>query len=221
MRRRLIVLGAAVLAVLLVWIVWFSPVLAVRSVQVDGAGAGLSGSVRAVADDEVGEPMLRADLAGVAARVDRIAEVRSVEVTRGWPSTLTVTVRERTPVVVVARGGQRQLVDSTGAEYAEATAADARRLPVVQLDAKASGEDAAAVARVMAAIPEGDRDQVSDLRLDSIGQVGFVIDGLRVSWGSSGKSTAKGKALKTMRPIAKKEGSSRLDLSTPGRPVLS
>ena len=53
-RRRLLLAGVAVLVVALVWLVVFSPVLTVRTVQVTGAPAALTDRVRAVADDVEG-----------------------------------------------------------------------------------------------------------------------------------------------------------------------
>ena len=50
-------------------------------------------------------------------------QVASVEVTRGWPHTVVVTVVERKPVAVVGPPGQRSLVDAEGVLFDTVTGA--------------------------------------------------------------------------------------------------
>ncbi|WP_018156275.1 cell division protein FtsQ/DivIB [Demetria terragena] len=222
MRRRGLVIGALVIAALLVWLVVFSPVFAVRSVEVTGADKGLSSSVRNVADDVVGQPVVRTDTAVVQQRVENIPEVSSAQVTRSLLGTVSIAVRPRIAVVVVDNGQTRRLVDAQGTAFAAATKDTAKGLPVVTLKGPgANVKDVAQVATVMGAIPAQDRDQVTDVRLSSIGHITFTIGGLKVAWGDSSDSKVKAKSLATMRPIAKKDDGSLLDLRTPKRPVLT
>lgn len=220
-RRWMVLAGVVLLVAATVWVVGFSPLLSVRSVQVSGTKGELADRVRVQADPVVGRPLVRADAAAVRRRIERIPAVQSVEVSRRLPNTLSVQVRPRVPVVVLQQRGDRRLVDASGRDYAAATGAQARGLPVVRLgEDGVSGKDVAAVARVMAALPAKERDQVKDVRLSRIGHVSFRLGGLKVAWGASAHSGAKAEALSAMRPIATKEGSRTLDVSSPKRPVL-
>ena len=97
--RRAIRLAVAVLAVVAVgWLLLASPVLGVQAVQVDGVTTLPADQVRETAGIEAGTPLLRVDIDAARARIARLPQVASVEVTRGWPHTVVVTVVERVPV---------------------------------------------------------------------------------------------------------------------------
>ncbi|WP_392425798.1 cell division protein FtsQ/DivIB [Barrientosiimonas humi] len=221
-RRRLLLAGVAVLVVALVWLVVFSPVLTVRTVQVTGAPAALTDRVRAVADDVVGTPVVRADTSAVQRRVAKIDGVRAVRVDRSFPRGLRVTVTPRTPVLVIEQAGTRRLVDTEGVAYARGAKAP-RGLPVV----KVAGEEPpgrpelSSLATVLSALPAQERARVSGLQLSSAGQVSFRLGDLAVSWGDATGSSAKARDLAALRPTIEDEGATSIDLSAPGRPVLS
>ena len=54
------------------------------------------------------------DLPRLGARLEHHPYVKSVVLRREFPATLRVTVRERTPYLVVSAGGQRMLIDDEG-----------------------------------------------------------------------------------------------------------
>ena len=66
-------------------------------------------------------------------------EVSAVEVARGWPDTLTITVTPRVPVAVTSANGQFWLLDRTGDPYL-AVAAPPAGLTLVQLVAPGTGD---------------------------------------------------------------------------------
>ena len=84
------VIGAAA------WVVFGSPLLAVRSVIVTGTHLVPRSEVLAVAGVEPGTPLIRVNTAQAAARIDTIRQVRSAQVTRSWPDRVVIVVRERT-----------------------------------------------------------------------------------------------------------------------------
>src|SRR6516165_8999863 len=49
-------------------------------------------------------PRARLDTAAVARRVEQITQVQSAQVSRDWPDSVTIAIRERTPVLAVASG---------------------------------------------------------------------------------------------------------------------
>ena len=73
------------------------------TVQVDGVrrGAVRRRGARTPPGSRTGTPLLRVDVDAAAARVRRLPQVASAEVTRGWPDRVVVTVAERVPVAVV------------------------------------------------------------------------------------------------------------------------
>jgi len=109
---------ALVLIGALVWIVWFSSVLAVKQVRVvglssEGDFAGI-GIVETSAGIPVGTPLIRVDTAAAHDRVAALPWIESTEVYRSWPNGIVVEVVERTPVAVVEQGEARLGVDAAG-----------------------------------------------------------------------------------------------------------
>ena len=97
------------------WALLGSRLLVVRSVSVTGEHLVTSAQVVAVADVPLGTSLISVDAGQVARRVEGIRQVASVTVSKDWPDHLTITVRERVPVVAVrmAAGGY-DLVDPAG-----------------------------------------------------------------------------------------------------------
>ncbi|HSL58271.1 MAG TPA: FtsQ-type POTRA domain-containing protein [Acidimicrobiales bacterium] len=106
-RRRLVRLLVAVVATAVVaagWGLTRSPLLDVDHVEVRGATHTGVDAVRAAAGVSAGTPLLEVDPPSVRAAVGALAWVEHVSVTRDWPGTLRVAVRERTPVARVGTG---------------------------------------------------------------------------------------------------------------------
>ena len=96
LRRTLVgVAVVAVLALLVTWLVAFSPLLGASTVQVQGATTLSDDQVRSAAAIADGTPLVRLDTAAVARRVEALPQVASARVTVAYPSTVTVTVLER------------------------------------------------------------------------------------------------------------------------------
>ncbi|WP_369137693.1 cell division protein FtsQ/DivIB [Modestobacter versicolor] len=226
-RRRLLTALAAAAVVLgaLGWLLLGSPLLAVRTVQVDGE-AGLSADLVArTAGIPEGTPLVRVDTAAAAARVAALPQVDSVEVTRGWPSTVVVTVAERVPVALVVDGGRRQLVDAEGVVYD--TISGATPAGVVPLDVADPGPDDAATTAALGALtalPRSVRTEVTGLAARSADDVRLTLtDGREVLWGSAAGTDRKADVLGAL--VARIEAgdlapATTLDVSTPDAVVL-
>ena len=109
-RRRkiwLFVLPALViLAGVLIWLVWFSSVFAVKDVEVvDSAGGILStdqiAQVQGAANIPLNQPIARIDSDTAAQAVANLPWVSSVEVRRGWPHEVVVALDMRIPLARV------------------------------------------------------------------------------------------------------------------------
>ncbi|WP_050669194.1 cell division protein FtsQ/DivIB [Luteipulveratus halotolerans] len=220
-RRRLLVCLCLVLVAALAWLVWFSSLLSVRTIRVEGSQGALTQQVRQEARSTLGEPLARVDVAKVRRAVAGLGPVAGVEVERGFPSTLVVRVVPRTPVLVITgQDGSRRLVDRDGRAYAPAGSVGG--LPVVPVGTGAtSPAQLRSLAAVLGALDGGQRAQVTALQADRGGWVTFRMGALQVLWGDGSASAAKARTLRAMQPVAAGQKATRLDISTPGRPVLS
>lgn len=119
-RRWPIVLALALVTALVAaaaYLVWFSPVLALRTVTVTGVDAALAAQVRSAVAEPVGTPLASIDPAAVKARVARVGSVAAVSVDRRWPHELVVTVTGRVPVAATQANGQWWLLAADGTPY--------------------------------------------------------------------------------------------------------
>jgi cell division protein FtsQ len=216
--------GAAVVG-LLAWLLWGSPLLAVHSVQVDGAGTLTAAEVVEVAGVADGTPLLRVDVAAAEARVARLPQVASVEVTRGWPRSVVITVVERTPVAVVEQQGTRSLVDADGVLFDTVTG----EVPagVVPLDVAAPGPEdrvTRAALAALVALPRAVREDVAAASATTPEDVTLTLaDGTTVLWGSAADGGDKADALVALLGqlgSGALEPAGTIDVSAPSAVVL-
>ncbi|TFV54118.1 FtsQ-type POTRA domain-containing protein [Geodermatophilus sp. DF01-2] len=210
---------------LLAWLLWASPVFAVQAVRVDGAGTLTAAEVVEVAGIAEGTPLLRVDVEAAAARVARLPQVADVEVTRGWPRSVVVTVAERVPVAVVEQAGTRSLVDAEGVLFDTVTGDPPAG--VVPLDVADPGpEDRATRAALAAlvALPDDVRADVAGARTSSAEDVTLTLeDGTTVLWGSAEDVEEKADVLVALLEQLRAgalEPADTIDVSAPSAVVL-
>jgi cell division protein FtsQ len=198
-----------------VWVVAFSPVLGARTVTVRGEHVVSAQQILAAADIPHGTPLVRLDTAAVTARIERLDGVFSARVTTSYPSTVVISVVERSPVGVLQHGGSYILVDRTGVQYRTVSSAPAR-LPVFVLpndaSARAGGQ---ALATVAAALPASLRARIRSMQAADPAAVTLVTTGGKtVRWGSAARSAEKARILPTLL----RTRASLVDVSDPVRP---
>lgn len=209
--------GTLAVVVLLGWVVGFSPVLAVRSVEVVGVPASEVAAIKAMAQVPVGEPLARVDADAVAARVAERATVADVSIERSWPSTLVIHASPRQPFLVVKNPqGQLQVVDETGVAYAQVSAPP-RGVPTVNAATQAalSRDALSAAVSVLKVLPATVQKRVTNITVSSANLVTLRIGRTSVVWGGIDEPERK---LAIMTALLK--GSPKLiDVSAPSTPV--
>jgi cell division protein FtsQ len=205
---------------------WAGPLLSVRDVRVDGARTLPVEQVREVAGVAVGTPLLRVDVAAAGQRVARLPQVADVQVTRGWPSSVVITVVERTPLAVVEEAGRRTLVDGEGVLFDTITGAPPDGVVPLEVDDPSAGDPATlAGLGAIAALPPEVRERVARVTA-SEGGAAVVLrldDGTSVLWGDGGESVRKAAvlvALLSQIEAGAVEPAGTLDISAPGAVVL-
>jgi cell division protein FtsQ len=224
-RRLVRVVVGVVVLVALGWVMWGSPLLAVRRIQVDGVSSLSAAEVRTSAGIAEGTPLLRVDTGAAAIRVGRLPQVASVAVTRGWPDRVVITVHERVAVAVVGAAGQRFLVDRTGMLF-DTISGNAPRGVVPVTVARPGPGDAATLAALAAVggLPAAVRPDVRDVAATEAGEITVTLkDGTVVRWGTAELSAKKGAALAGLLQQIRAgalRGAHVIDVSTPQAVVL-
>ncbi|HEV2993742.1 MAG TPA: FtsQ-type POTRA domain-containing protein [Acidimicrobiia bacterium] len=216
--RRLLVVAGGLTVVLVAVAIVYSPLLAVHTVVVDGAGTEQTDVAQAAG--VAGKPMVLLGAGGVAASVEQVPGVASATVTRHFPTTVVIHVTLEPTVGTVAAGpGKVALVDRDG----QATAIVARApagLPVLAgAPATTVGSRVpVALARLAAVLPASLRARVSTLLSLPSGLTALVPGGPQLRFGDGTQLAAKAQAAAAVLG-ALVAPATYIDVSVPGAPV--
>ena len=187
----------AVLALAIVggaaWALLGSSLLVVRHEQVTGNRLVPAAKVLAAAGIRRGTPLASVNTTAAARRVEQIAQVRSARVTRSFPNTVVISVRERTPSLAVRTAGGYALTDSSGVTI-RWSAGKPAGLPVLrQPPAQLRGDPGVrAAAAVLARLPHHLRTLVVAVSAPTAAAVTLTLrSGVTVLWGSPAKDAVK------------------------------
>jgi cell division protein FtsQ len=210
---------AGVLAVLAgaVWLVGFSPALAVRSVEVVGVPTTEVPAITRLAAVPMGTPLARVDDAAIADRVRQRATLADVSIERSWPSTLVIHASPRVPVLVAKNPqGQLHVVDSRGVAYAQVRTAP-RGVPMVNAasDEALSRDALMAAVSVVEVLPPGLQRQVTNVTVSGANLVTLRVRGTTVVWGGVAEPRKK---LTVMTALLRSRPKT-IDVSAPDTPV--
>jgi cell division protein FtsQ len=182
------------------WVLFGSSLLVVRSVTVSGTRLVPRSEVLAASGVVPGTPLIRVNTARAAARIEKISQVSSAQVTRSWPNRLVIVVRERTPALVLpAYGGGYDIADADGVVLKRVARrpADLPLYPTVAPDGALRGNpDLAAAVAVLGELPAQMRRSVVSVTAPNPDQVTLrLAGGITVLWGDTGRAAAKARAL--------------------------
>ena len=184
-RFRLWAVPAVALVLTFAALAWFSPMLSVREVRIEGAGAIPEDRIRELLQIPDQGSILRIDTAAMAQRVASIPKVRSARVQRVLPSTVRVRIEPRTPVLYYDTPEGAHLLDADGIEYAIEPAP----IGVPKLETEKPGSADAltrAAIAVVRVLPPELTVQVDSVRAETVSDISLTLrDGRTVLWGSS------------------------------------
>ncbi len=216
--RRWIAVLAVLSVVAVAYLVMFTSLLGVRSVEVVGVKDIPEADVLKAAAIEHGTPMVRLDADEAAARVARLPRVFEVVVERSWPSTVEIVVTERTPVAVRRAGKEIHLIDATGLDSAIAKAPPKGLPTLVMDDVRPDNPATKAAVTVLTAIPEQLRAEVVSVSARTPGDVRLTLADRRVvKWGNARDNERKAAVL---APLLTRPGKT-YDVATPKFPTVA
>lgn len=216
-RRILYAVLAVAVAAGLAWVLWWSPLLSVRSVEVDGVTGAEAEAIIDLAAVRPGTPLARVDADAVAGRVRQRVTVAEASVTRSWPSTIVVHAVPRTPVLVLKNPqGQLEVVDMDGVAYKQVDRQPAG-IPLVTATGPAGATDDAvkAALALVTTLPPDLTSKVSRITVSSADLVTFRLGKTTVVWGGAEAGDRKVAIVKALLP----SGAKVIDVSAPDTPV--
>lgn len=207
---------AALLAIGLGLILYFTPVMSARTVAVIGTDVVTQQEVLDVAQVRVGTPLLQIDTDQVADRVATIRRIASTRVQRDYPSTLQITIVERIPLVVKDFADGPHLFDRDGVDFA--TAPPPPGLPVLDVaDPGPTDPATKAALQVLTSLAPEVAGQVGRIAAPSVSSITLTLgDGRVVIWGTTDRTVEKAEKLAGLltRP------GNTYDVSSPDLPTV-
>ncbi|MFC3241144.1 cell division protein FtsQ/DivIB [Gordonia humi] len=189
-------------------IAYFTPLMSVRNVDVVGTRVVDRNDVIATAQAPTGTPLLQVDTGAIADRVAAIPAVEQVTVERSYPSTLTIDVTERTPLVTVDHDGQIGVMDRLGVVYErfddrKSLPADAAALPALVTDRPGTGDPTTmAVLTVAQDLPGWLRERTVSIEASSPADITLALkSGRRAVWGDAERTADKAEALREVLKV--------------------
>ncbi|MBY8861693.1 FtsQ-type POTRA domain-containing protein [Nocardia sp. CA2R105] len=210
-RMALWALAVAGVVVVLAVVAWFTPLLAVRTVTIDGLETVPEKQVRDALQVPEGVSILRLNTDEIAHRAAAIPKVHSVRVRRVFPATVRVTVEERTAVLYFDSPQGPHLLDADGVEFA----IEPPPPGVPKLTTSRPGDSdpvTRAAVTVLTAASQGLRGQVGEVVARSVSDIELKLrDGRTVLWGGAADSARKAEVVV---PVLTRPGQV-YDVSTP------
>lgn len=222
------VAAVAVLALLVgavIFTVGYSRAFAAHEIAVTGVDGTIADQVLVNAAVPDGRPLARVDTAAVEQRVLKDLRIESADVGRSWPSTITIDVVLRTPVVVVKRSGEALTVaDSHGVLYDTVAKAPKGMWVVTASSGEVTPAQVTGVLAMRAALPEAFTDDIRNVRIDRSGMIRFGYHDTTVKWGTGDQPALKARVLTELldTPAVKKaDGDLVVDIGIPMTPVVT
>lgn len=196
-----------------------SPVLRVKDVVVEGTSRLDAAQVQAALQPEIGSLIAFVDHDEVASHLEQFTLIQSFSVESQLPSTLVVSIVERSPIGAVAAGGGYTVFDAAGVPIETVTDAPSD-LPLFTVNALSDTDVGfRSAVQVLTALPASIRSAVTAISATTQDNVTVTLNtGLVIVWGDASESDYKAAVLNAVLKAA--PDAKKVDLSAPDLPVV-
>jgi cell division septal protein FtsQ len=211
MNRRLILLASAVVLVGATYVLGWSSLFTVSSVEIKGSNTQVSSGI------VKGQKLARVEPRAIAAKFETLDWVDSAKVSRNWINgTVTIELTERTPVAIY----NNKVIDSTGKSFV------LRATPSTSLVQIQAGDLTAATKAVtfFMTLPADLKEALSVFMVRSTGAFVLVVNNggknLEIRWGTDSENELKLKVYKALIALPENASVKRIDVSAPHAPIV-
>ena len=211
MNRRLIALLSIFVLVGATYVLGYSSMFTVSSVEVIGSSNQASSGIR------IGQKLARVETRAIAAKYETLDWVESANVSRNWINgKVTIQLIERTPIAIF----NNQVIDSSGKSFALRSQPSR---PLVEIQA---GDLATAVSAVafFTSLPEELKSALTVIKVRSTGAIVLDINNagkkLEIRWGTNTDNELKLKVYKALLALPENSEIKRVDVSAPHAPIV-
>ena len=204
----------ALLAILAVAI--FSPLLALRTIRIEGTSKVSSTAVQSAVSGQLGTPLALIDQGKLRSELATFKLIRSYSTSIVPPHTLVIHVVEREAIGAVKHGKMFDQVDAAGVVLARS--ATSAGLPVIDVRGAKPGSAAfQSVVRVLLAMPTSVSKLIQTVSASTMDDVSLTLAGTTnlVVWGSADQSDLKALDLSRLLAQPTCKAQAVIDVSAP------
>ncbi|TFD33477.1 FtsQ-type POTRA domain-containing protein [Cryobacterium cryoconiti] len=222
-RRRNVWLGSlGIVAALVAFVLLgtFSPLMALRTIEVVGANRVPAEQIQSALDGQLGTPLPLVDFAEVKQELSAFTLIQSYVTESRPPNTLVVRIVEREPIGALVTASGFDLVDAAGVVIQSSAE---RPAGYATIDARAGVGSAGfrAATAVIAALPADIRSSLDTVTAATKDDVTLTLaGGARVVWGSAERSDFKAVVLAALIVTNPVGSVGEYDVSSPDSAVL-
>jgi cell division septal protein FtsQ len=211
MNRRLLLLVSTVVLVAVAYVLGWSSLFTVSSIEITGSKTQISSGI------VKGQKLARVEPRAVAAQFEKLDWVSKAKVTRNWINgKVSIELTERTPVAIY----NNTVIDSTGKSFVLRGSPSTN---LVQIQAK----DLAAAIKAVTFFTDLPSDLKSTLTVVKVRSTGGLVlvannagKNLEIRWGSDSENELKLKVYKALIALPENAAIKRVDVSAPHAPIV-
>jgi cell division protein FtsQ len=211
MNRRLILLVSVVALVGAAYVLGWSTLFTVSSVEINGSTTQVSSGI------VKGQKLARVEPRAVAAKFETLDWVASAQVSRNWINgKVTIDLTERTPVAIY----NNKVIDSTGKSFVLRGPASADLVQIQAGDLLAATKAVTFFMTLSADLKEA----LSVVKVRSTGALVLIVNNggknLEIRWGTDSENELKLKVYKALIALPENASLKRIDVSAPHAPIV-
>ena len=224
LRRVIWLLGISSVGILglLVAVLTFSPILAVKEISVSGTERIDASEIEKALKPHLGTPLPLLNQNEISESLSGFEVIESFSATALPPNGLKISIIERQPICIIESGGEAFIYDPAGIRIAKAKAVDI--FPKVLIEGvPASSLRFQNAISVLMSMPSKLLVEIAVIDAKSQDNVSMVLrtsKNQRIVWGDSSESALKSKVLEALMKNHKKSQSVTFDVSSPNAPVV-
>lgn len=223
-RRLTVTLSSLALCSLLVLVAvaTFSPLLAIKEIDVLGANRLKPELVSKALEKFIGTPLPLLNQKEVEKSLAGFDQIETFAAIASPPSTLQIRIIERQAICIITTKGERWLYDPAGIRLEKATSSDMLPEIAITEDPKSSQRFRNSI-DVLLALPKTLLDEVALIQANSKDDVRMTLrtsSNQRIIWGDSSDSVLKSKVLQALMKNHKRANYVTFDVSSPNAPVV-
>lgn len=212
--------GVVVLLGAMLLIAVYSPLLALKTITIEGTTRIDAAQLQDAVDGQLGTPLALLDFDTITDELGEFPLIRSYVTETIPPGTLVIHVTEREPVAVIKNGETWDLVDPAGIVIQD-TAEQPADLPVIDAGTP-GGKPFTAAVEVLLELPAKMLKRVQSISATTVDDVTFTLTktNQKVIWGSSEQSDLKATTLNALLKDQKKNKTVDFNVSSPLIPLV-